>query len=396
MATSKKIALAATIVLVIAAIWYLDSLKASPGSNGNGAAPVTINVPAATSSLPSAASSSSTLTLAELAAADQAAGYQPAIEITDPTGFINSSSSFRLANLVGKNVVLLDFWTYSCINCIRTIPYLTAWYARYHADGLEIVGIHTPEFDFEKDYDNVQAAVRQFGINYPVVLDSDYGTWDAYGNQYWPHEYLIDLAGYIVHDQVGEGNYDETEQEIQKLLAQRDEILGVAPAPMPSAPVVVASSSIAGGIMSPETYFGAARNEYLGNGTPGQAGEQSFDLPSSPGANTLYLGGPWSVGQQYAETAGPAEVEYQYEAKGIYFVAGTASDTPITAEVLRDGAPVPASAAGSDIFYQDGKSYVTVSANRLYRLVDDTAPGDHVLELIIPSAGLQAYTFTFG
>ena len=166
------------------------------------------------------------MTLAALAAADKQAGYPPAIEIADPTGFINASSSFRLANLIGKDVILLDFWTYSCINCIRTIPYLNAWYQRYHDQGLEIVGIHTPEFDFEKDISNVQAAIMKFGIQYPVVLDSNYGTWTAYGNLYWPHEYLIDMAGYIVHDQIGEGNYSETEQEIQKLLAERSAILG--------------------------------------------------------------------------------------------------------------------------------------------------------------------------
>ena len=172
--------------------------------------------------------------LAQLAAADKAAGDQPAVEIADPTGFINTSSTFTLSSLIGKKPILLDFWTYSCINCVRTIPYLDAWYQKYAGSGLEIVGIHTPEFDFEKNIANVQNAVTQYGIKYPVVLDSDQGTWNAYNNLYWPNEYLIDMAGYIVHEQVGEGNYSETEAAIQKVLQQRATILGLDPGAIPT------------------------------------------------------------------------------------------------------------------------------------------------------------------
>ena len=226
--------LAAVLVVIAGAIWYLEAQKVHPITAGPGA--VSIALPATTTPVaPSYSASSSAptptpapatpantangaLTTAALAAADKQAGYTPGIEIVDPTGFVNASSSFTLASLVGKKVILVDFWTYSCINCLRTIPYLNAWYERYASQGLEIVGIHTPEFDFEKDINNVRAAVQKYGIQYPVVLDSNYGTWNAYNNLYWPHEYLIDMAGYIVHDQVGEGNYAETESEIQKLL----------------------------------------------------------------------------------------------------------------------------------------------------------------------------------
>ena len=131
--------------------------------------------------------------------------YPMAKEFVDPTGFINSAP-FTLSSLVGKKVVLIDFWTYSCINCVRTIPYLNAWYAKYKNEGLEIVGVHTPEFDFEKDYSNVAAAVQQLGIQYPVVLDSNMGTWDAYQNIYWPADYLIDIDGFIPYTSVGEGD----------------------------------------------------------------------------------------------------------------------------------------------------------------------------------------------
>ncbi len=159
--------------------------------------------------------------LESIAMADKEAGHQPAVEIVDPTGFINVSSTFKLSSLIGKHVVLLEFWTYSCINCVHTLPYITSWYQKYKDQGLVVVGVHTPEFAFEKDINNVQAAVQKYGIQYPVVLDNNMSTWNAYGNLYWPHEYLIDIAGYIVYDHIGEGAYDETEAVIQKLLQER-------------------------------------------------------------------------------------------------------------------------------------------------------------------------------
>lgn len=144
-------------------------------------------------------------------------GADAAKEFVSPTGFINTDS-FTLSSLIGKKVILLDFWTYSCINCQRTIPYLNAWYAKYKDKGLVIVGVHTPEFNFEKDINNVRAAVQKFGIQYPVVLDSNMGTWNAYQSQYWPNEYLIDLQGNIIDNHAGEGDYDVTERAIQKAL----------------------------------------------------------------------------------------------------------------------------------------------------------------------------------
>jgi thiol-disulfide isomerase/thioredoxin len=134
------------------------------------------------------------------------------------SGYINTHDGFRLSEIVGKKVVLVDFWTYSCINCQRTQPYLNAWYKKYKDAGLEIVGVHTPEFAFEKDRANVVAAVEKFGITYPVVQDNDYQTWGTYGNRYWPRKYLIDIDGYIVYDHIGEGGYEETEEKIQELL----------------------------------------------------------------------------------------------------------------------------------------------------------------------------------
>ncbi len=403
MTKNKKIWLGVLVVLIIGAIWYLEAIQVHPSGTAGGGTPININATGTAltssspgiSSMPPIGSSSSTMQegLQAIAAADAKAGDQPAIEIADPTGFINATSGFNLANLIGKKVILLDFWTYSCINCIRTLPYLTSWYSKYGNEGLEIVGIHTPEFEFEKNINNVQAAVQQYGIQYPVVLDSNYGTWDAYGNLYWPHEYLIDIAGYIVHDQVGEGNYDETEAEIQKLLTQRDQVLGL-PDNVSTGTVDVQNANL-NEINSPETYFGAARNEYLGNGTQMQDGLQTLTAPSSASAqlNTLYLGGTWDFADQYAtNVSSGAEVLYQYDAGKVYIVA-SASSSPVTLQVLQDGQPIPAADAGSDVH----NGTVTISSSRLYNLVNNAdGGGDHTLELIVNSPGLQAFTFTFG
>jgi thiol-disulfide isomerase/thioredoxin len=404
----KNITFAFLLLVIVAAIAYLELQKVHPIQPGVGAEPIGVSSTttsfATSSPLSPASASVSTSTavlgtgtlnvaaLQALAAADRAAGYQPALEIVDPTGFVNASSDFKLADLVGKNVILLDFWTYSCINCLRTIPYLNAWYGRYHDQGLEIVGIHTPEFAFESVLSNVAAAVTKYGIQYPVVLDSDYGTWDAYGNLYWPHEYLIDMAGYIVHDQIGEGNYSETEGEIQKLIAERDQILGLQPAAAPTSTVFVPQSVIPGGPMSLETYFGSERNEYLANGVQNMVGNQTLTQPMIMGLNKLYLGGSWYFDNQYASNnATSATVIYKYTASKVYFVA--AAPKGVTVEVLQDGKPVTAAAAGADV--QNGK--VFIQASRLYNLINNPdGSGTHTLELIIDSPGLQAFTFTFG
>lgn len=169
-----------------------------------------------------------------LTLAQKAAKYPLAPEIVDPNGFINTDGQpITLAQFKGKKVVLIDFWTYSCINCQRTIPYLNDWYKKYSDQGLEIIGISTPEFSFEKVQSNVQQAVTSLGIKYPVVLDNNMGTWNAYGNEYWPREYLVDIDGYIVHDHAGEGDYADTEQAIQQALAERDSRLGIT-ATMPT------------------------------------------------------------------------------------------------------------------------------------------------------------------
>jgi thiol-disulfide isomerase/thioredoxin len=409
MSTNRKIALVVIILAVIGGIWYLESLKVHPTSSGGSSQAIDVNTLLSETSTSMVAATSTNATssapllqltasektaIAQLAAADKAAGDQPAIEIADPTGFINVAPGFTLSSLVGKKVILLDFWTYSCINCVRTIPYLNAWYQKYAAAGLEIVGIHTPEFDFEKNITNVQNAVAEYGIHYPVILDSNYGTWNAYNNLYWPHEYLIDMAGYIVHDQVGEGSYPETEAEIQKLLDQRAQILGTSMADIPTSTVNITPSNL-NEINSPETYFGAERNSLLANGTSLTNGNQTLTVPaaSTIQLNHLYLGGAWDFEDQYATNLNAgATVTYEYDAGNVYIVAaGAANGT--TVDVMQDGQPISAADAGSDVH----NGTIVISGNRLYNLVKNAdGGGEHTLQLIVTSPGLQAFTFTFG
>jgi cytochrome c biogenesis protein CcdA/thiol-disulfide isomerase/thioredoxin len=328
-----------------------------------------------------------------LTLAQKASMYQMAPELAGIDGYLNTDGQpIDLAQYRGKDVVLIDFWTYSCINCLRTIPYLEAWYQKYEGEGLVVIGVHTPEFSFEHLTSNVQAAITRLGITYPVVQDNEYKTWDAFGSEYWPNEYLIDIDGYIVDNHSGEGDYSTTEAAIQQALAERAERLGLATSTIATSTVSIPEQDL-NAIQSPETYFGSNRNEFLANGTPGAGGTSTFTLPSNSEVqpNALYLGGSWDIEPEYAQNTADAQVEFEYDSHDVYLVASASS--PVTVEVLRDGEPV-GSFAGSDV---DPKtSTVTIQAQRLYTLIHDPTPGIHTIQLIVHGAGLQAYTFTFG
>jgi cytochrome c biogenesis protein CcdA/thiol-disulfide isomerase/thioredoxin len=318
--------------------------------------------------------------------------YTRAPEITNPSGFVNTNGQpITFASFKGKKVVLVDFWTYSCINCQRTIPYLNAWYKKYADQGLEIVGIHTPEFAFEKVLKNVEDGVARFGIKYPVVLDNDYGTWNAFGNQYWPRDYLIDIDGFVVHDHAGEGDYDKTEQAIQTALAERASILGTGQV---SSGIVAPADAVnmdASKISSPETYFGSNRNEFLANGTKSLVGVQTLTIPTNISLNNLYLSGAWNLNPEYAETKDTsAKIVYKYSAKDLYFVAS--SEHGANLKILLDGKPIK-SAFGADV-KSDGTAFI--KENRLYKIVQGTDYGEHTIEIDVINGTLDAYTFTFG
>jgi thiol-disulfide isomerase/thioredoxin len=322
---------------------------------------------------------------------DKPEKYSPAQEIRNPSGFINTEP-FALADLIGKKVILVDFWTYSCINCQRTLPYLTAWYEKYKNQGLEIVGIHTPEFEFEKERDNVVRATEQFAVTYPVVQDNDYGTWFAYENRYWPRKYLIDIDGYIVYDHIGEGGYEETEKKIQELLKERMERLGEEGTVAGDVVAPEGAESVKhGGRQSPETYFGSLRNTNFGSGTPGESGIKIFIVPGTIEANTLYLDGTFEITGEYAENkSANARIVFKYGAEKVFIVLS--SENGSTIEIIRDGKPVIEAAGehnkGGEVFVQEEK---------LYRIVEDPAGfGEHTLEIIIKEPGVRAFAFTFG
>lgn len=398
----NRIILAFALVLIGGAILYFESLKPQRAGNNEGA-----TIPIAFHELASNATSAGrsleeTPNPAEgatgaphgrvLSIAEKQKEYRPAKEIVHPSGFVNAKQ-ISIGERVGKEVILVDFWTYSCINCQRTTPYLNAWWQKYKDKGLVIVGIHTPEFAFEKKYENVLAAVKKFGIEYPVVLDNDYATWSAYNNRFWPRKYLIDIDGFIVYDHIGEGGYVETEQKIQEALRERMDRLGtpvalnggaVDPQDAPSVDV--------SRVGSPEVYFGAGRNSLFKNGVPGRVGSQSLALPSQAAPNALYLAGDWNFETEYAENkSAGAKIIFRYRAKTVHFVASAESGTRI--RILKDNKPLGAS-AGIDVSETDSSAFI--KEDRLYTLIEDAAYGEHTIEITIESPGLRAFTFTFG
>jgi cytochrome c biogenesis protein CcdA/thiol-disulfide isomerase/thioredoxin len=296
-------------------------------------------------------------------------------EIVNPSGFINTGGEpITIGQFKGKKVVLLDIWTYSCINCQRTLPYVEGWYEKYKDMGLVVIGLHTPEFAFEKVKSNVEDGVKKYGLTYPVVMDNDYSTWTAYGNQYWPRKYLISGDGEIVYDHIGEGNYAETEEAIKQALSELNGSKVEGDTTVPKNAISFDPSRV----KSPETYFGASRNEYLANGRQGVLGEQSLSIPSSINSNALYLSGTWDFSAEYASSKTASKIIFKYNSKNVYMVAS--SDSGITIKILKDGIM---------------EKSIFIKGNQLYTLIEGSDYGEHTLEVDAP-ADLNAFTFTFG
>jgi cytochrome c biogenesis protein CcdA/thiol-disulfide isomerase/thioredoxin len=287
-----------------------------------------------------------------------------------------------LEELRGK-VVLVDFWTYTCINCIRTLPYLKAWDKRYRDRGLVIVGVHTPEFPFERDAGNVSEAIDQNELRYPVAQDNDYATWDAYGNQYWPAKYLIDARGRVRYTHFGEGAYEETESAIRRLLEDAGR--------RPPAGLVRARAERASPLVTtPESYLGAARADRFVGG-PIRVGTQTFPVPADVPDDHLAFEGRWRVGESSAGAERGARLHVAFGAQRAFLVLGTRSGAPRLVRVLLDGQALPDELAGADVH---GGTLV-VDRQRLYRLVDLPRAERHLLTLDLPR-GVEGYAFTFG
>ena len=291
--------------------------------------------------------------------------YGPAPEFQGLSSWLNSPP-LTLAGLRGR-VVLIDFWTYSCINCLRTLPYIREWDDRYRKAGLTIVGVHTPEFAFEHVRDNVRENVGELGLRYPVALDNDYGTWNAWHNQYWPAKYLIDKNGHVRYYHFGEGEYEQTEEAIRGLLAEAGAKLS-APSGLPEEPPV--------GLVTPESYLGYERLARY-NGVPVlHDAERAYSFPATLEANEVAFAGRWKFEHERAVPGRNARLRLQYRAANVFLVL-TGSGT---VRVLVDGKP---------------ERTVEVSGDRLYTLVERPESGDHLLELRF-GAGVAAYAFTFG
>jgi cytochrome c biogenesis protein CcdA/thiol-disulfide isomerase/thioredoxin len=314
------------------------------------------------------------------------AGVAP--EFTDTQRWFNtgvgghSNRPLTMASLRGR-VVLVDFWTYTCINCIRTLPYLKAWDATYRDKGLTIVGVHTPEFAFEHDAGNVESAIGRFGLRYPVVQDNNMGTWNAYGNEYWPADYLIDAKGHVRYAAAGEGDYSQTETAIRALLAEAGKSVGGMSHPTG----VVTPSEVA----TPETYLGTARAQGWRSGPQSGVHDYGASAPVELGLNEFAYTGTWSIAGQPATAVSGAGVDVEFEAKNAYLVLSSEGEAPRKVQVLLDGKPIPSRAAGADM--HDGA--VTVTGQRLYSLV--SLPGDERHRLTLRFApGISGYAFTFG
>jgi cytochrome c biogenesis protein CcdA/thiol-disulfide isomerase/thioredoxin len=338
--------------------------------------------------------------VADSTMAPQAAGATPAdlpVEGVAPSlegavGWLNSPP-LTIAALKGK-VVLVDFWTYSCINCLRTLPYVKAWAAKYRDHGLIVIGVHTPEFAFEKDVDNVRSAVARLGVDYPVAIDNNYAVWQAFHNGFWPAHYFIDATGNVRHHHFGEGGYDEAERIIQKLLSEAGN------RNLPGGLVAVSADGALAAAdqsdnKSPETYLGYGRGtNFVSPGGPAMDLSHVYQA-GMPSLNQWGFSGAWTIGKESSVLDQPGGgITYRFHARDVHLVLGPAIDgKPVRFKVTVDGQP-PGNGHGADTD-ADGNGVVT--GQRLYQVVRQNGPvADRTFEITFFDPGVHAYTFTFG
>lgn len=326
------------------------------------------------------------------------AGKQPAPEFPAGLKWLNTDQPLTLAGLRGK-VVLVDFWEYTCVNCIRTLPYVKAWHERYKDKGLVIIGVHAPEFDFAKDESNVVRGAKEFGLTYPIAVDSKMAVWNAYGNRYWPAKYLIDAKGFVRAWHFGEGGYGDSEQHIQELLKEANPSVTLPPILEP-----IRGEDKPGAVCYPvthEIYAGYLRAS-LGNVSGVLPDKVStFRDPSSHRADTLYVQGRWLYGPEALihsrKTATPEDyLLLRYRAVQVNTVLKPERGQAVKLFVTQDGKPVAKADKGDDLRYgADGQSYVLVDTPRMYNLLKNAQWGAHTLRLATADDGLGLYSFTF-
>jgi len=319
-------------------------------------------------------------------------GFLIAPELAGISGYLNSDE-IQVSDFRGK-VVLIDFWTYTCINCIRTLPFLTEWDEKYRDKGLVIIGVHTPEFEFEKKKENVEEAIEKYGIEYRVVQDNDFVTWVRYqgGRGFWPRKYLIDKDGYIRYDHIGEGSYDVTENKIKELLGE----IGVDVSDMDNSDIEDTTPRVR---QTPELYsgygFALPRGQNVGNSGGLKADEiVDYELPENIKKDVIYLDGKWKSNSDNLESQEETSIVLDYTAVAVNIVADALNE-PLEMEVFIDGNYVNEEFAGDDVKFEDGKAFVLVDEARLYNVVRGEY-GNHLLKLDVASRDFIFNAFTFG
>ena len=317
-------------------------------------------------------------------------GLRMAPDIVGIAHYLNTTPEKLAQDMEGK-VVLYDIWTYSCINCIRTLPHITAWHDKYSEEGLLIIGIHSPEFEFEKDPDNVRMAIDKYGISYPVVMDNDWETWNAFENRYWPRKYIADHEGFIRYDHIGEGAYRETEGMIQKLLRERAASLGVDSAS--AVPLVDIEEFKHSSFKTPEIYFGYK----LAQGRSQLGSDEGFrpDMtvtykePKGIELHKFYPVGTWTnTPDSMRLESGTGSVWLDYHAKEVNIVTAGSAEM----RIFLDGEALPLAHRGADVI----GDRLAVSEPQLYNIISSDEPSGHTIYLEIEGADFEIFTFTFG
>ncbi len=318
-------------------------------------------------------------------------GFKRAPDLVGVANYLNTTPE-ELSEKIKGSVVLYDIWTYSCINCIRTLPHIVAWNDKYADQGLLIIGVHSPEFEFEKDLGNVETAVKKYGIKYPVVMDNDKEIWKAFENRFWPRKYIADHEGFLRYDKIGEGGYQETERVIQKLLEERAAALGMQVA---SASSLVDIKEFEHSLFrTPELYFGyefAQNRNQLGSAEGFKHGETvSYLEPNSIELHKFYPIGDWTNYKESMElVSDTGKIKLRYNAKNVNIVTANTAEL----EIYLDGKPLTAEHAGTDI--TDG-NMLQITKDDLYNIISSETSSTHLIEINAKGAGFQIFTFTFG
>ena len=371
MKMNKKLILVIALILIVGGIYYLEKtkLKIPEGINRNNLQQEN---------------------LGEISKE----GYIKAPELTGISGYINAEEGLKISDLTSQGkVVLIDFWTYTCINCIRTLPYLTSWDEKYKEMGLVIIGVHTPEFTYEKEYENVKDATIKYNIKYPVVQDNDYATWGAYKNRYWPRKYLIDTQGFIRYDHIGEGAYEITEAKIQELLSEIGKNVG-------NIELTQEKAEESYPARTPELYaghsFALSRGQDLGNAQGIQPGKTiEYTLPNEITNDKIYLEGKWKSNpddlQLISETG---SIVLKFTGKSVNIVADPLGKN-IEIEIFINGEYITKAFGGSDIQFEGTKAYIMVNKPQLYNVFEGDY-GNYELNIKVKSSDFTFNAFTFG